>query len=201
RDGIDHRECDSACLDRRARAADDARHAAAVVLRRQVNPKSQEFQPRPSWCTQGGSSQTIWRLGFGIWDFQCAPTAHRRAPSAHVTVRLRTNASSLHEFPPSIRHAPCSPCADSGTFMQILIADDDAISRRLAMHALTGCGADVEVAEDGHAAWGQIQRRTESTVLILDRQMPGIDGMELCRRARLLPSFPPLYIVMVTSAS
>jgi len=85
--------------------------------------------------------------------------------------------------------------------MQILIADDDAISRRLATHALTGCGAEVAVAEDGHAAWAQIQGRTESMVLILDREMPGIDGMDLCRRARLLPSFPPLYIVMVTGAS
>ena len=85
--------------------------------------------------------------------------------------------------------------------MQSLIADDDAISRRLAKHALTGCGAEVAVAEDGHAAWSRIQERTQSTVLILDRQMPGIDGVDLCRRARLLPSFPPLYIVMVTSAS
>jgi DNA-binding response OmpR family regulator len=85
--------------------------------------------------------------------------------------------------------------------MQILIADDDSISRRLAMHALTGCGADITLAEDGHAAWARIQERTQSTVLILDRQMPGIDGMDLCRRARLLPSFPPLYILMVTSAA
>ena len=85
--------------------------------------------------------------------------------------------------------------------MQILIADDDAISRRLVMHALTGCGAELTVAEDGHATWVQIQARTESTVLILDREMPGIDGVDLCRRARLLPPFPPLYIVMVTSAS
>ena len=85
--------------------------------------------------------------------------------------------------------------------MQILIADDDPISRRLAMHALTGCGADVAIAEDGNGAWMRIQERTQSTVLILDRMMPEIDGVELCRRARLLPTFPPLYIVMVTSAA
>jgi len=88
-----------------------------------------------------------------------------------------------------------------GRSMQILIADDDAISRRLAMHALTGCGAEVAVAEDGHVAWARIQGRVESMVLILDREMPGLDGMDLCRRVRLLPSFPPLYIVMVTGAS
>jgi phosphoserine phosphatase RsbU/P len=85
--------------------------------------------------------------------------------------------------------------------MQILIADDDPISRRLAMHALAGCGADVATVEDGHAAWHQIQERTQSTVLILDRMMPGLDGVDLCRSARLLPTFPPLYILMVTSAS
>jgi phosphoserine phosphatase RsbU/P len=87
------------------------------------------------------------------------------------------------------------------TLMQILIADDDPIGRRLAMHALAGCGADLAIAEDGHAAWTQVQERTQSTVVILDRLMPGIDGLDLCRRARLLPSFPPLYILMVTSAS
>jgi DNA-binding response OmpR family regulator len=85
--------------------------------------------------------------------------------------------------------------------MQILIADDDPVSRRLATHALAGCGAEVAVVEDGHAAWKQIQERTQSTVLILDRMMPGVDGVELCRGARLLPAFPPLYILMVTSAA
>ena len=85
--------------------------------------------------------------------------------------------------------------------MQILIADDDPISRRLAMHALAGCGADVATAEDGHAAWLQIQERSQPTVMILDRMMPGIDGVDLCKSARLLPTFPPLYILMVTSAS
>jgi DNA-binding response OmpR family regulator len=85
--------------------------------------------------------------------------------------------------------------------MQILIADDDPISRRLAVNALAGCGADVAVVEDGHGAWSHIQERTQSTVLVLDRMMPGIDGVDLCKAARLLPSFPPLYILMVTSAS
>jgi len=85
--------------------------------------------------------------------------------------------------------------------MQILIADGDAISRRLAVHALAGCGAELSVVEDGDAAWTQVQERTRSTVLILDRLMPGIDVIELCRRSRLLLSFPPLYILMVTSAS
>ena len=85
--------------------------------------------------------------------------------------------------------------------MQILIADDDPISRRLALHALAECGAELAVAEDGQRAWALIQERTQSMVVILDRVMPGFDGIDLCKSARVLPSFPPLYIVMVTSAS
>ena len=85
--------------------------------------------------------------------------------------------------------------------MQILIADDDPIGRTLALRALAGCGVDVLLAEDGHVAWGFVRERTEPTVLVLDRLMPGIDGLDLCRRARLLPVSPPLYILMVTGAS
>ena len=85
--------------------------------------------------------------------------------------------------------------------MQILIADDDPIGRTLALRALASCGVDITLAEDGHVAWRFVLERTEPTVLVLDRQMPGIDGLDLCRRARLLPASPPLYILMVTVAS
>jgi len=85
--------------------------------------------------------------------------------------------------------------------MQILIADDDPISRRLTHHALAACGVEVATADGGQAAWEAIQARTQSTVLILDRMMPGVDGVDLCKAARLLPSYPPLYILMVTSAA
>jgi DNA-binding response OmpR family regulator len=84
--------------------------------------------------------------------------------------------------------------------MQILIADDDAISRSLARAALTGSGYDVVSVTDGDAAWTAIQDRLRPTLLILDRMMPGVDGLELCTRARRSGPFPPLYILMVTSA-
>ena len=84
--------------------------------------------------------------------------------------------------------------------MRILIADDDPMSRRLAQHALKDCGVEVLSVDDGDAAWNIIKDRHEPMLVILDRQMPGVDGMDLCRRARLSGGFPPLYIVMVTSA-
>jgi phosphoserine phosphatase RsbU/P len=85
--------------------------------------------------------------------------------------------------------------------MQILIADDDAISRRLAEHALADFGVAVRLIYDGAEAWKAVQARHQPTLLVLDRMMPGLDGIDLCRRARLAGDFPPLYIVMVTSAA
>ena len=84
--------------------------------------------------------------------------------------------------------------------MQIVIVDDDPMSRKLAEHALADCGASVRLLQDGNEAWTAIQDRHEPTLMILDRMMPGVDGVDLCRRARLAGDFPPLYIVMVTSA-
>ncbi len=84
--------------------------------------------------------------------------------------------------------------------MQILIVDDEPVSRRLAEHALTDCGASVRLLNDGNEAWAAVRDRHEATLVILDRLMPGLDGVDLCRRARLAGGYPPLYIVMVTSA-
>jgi sigma-B regulation protein RsbU (phosphoserine phosphatase) len=84
--------------------------------------------------------------------------------------------------------------------MQILIADDDAISRSLARAALSGTGCEIVSVSDGNAAWAAIESRHQATLLVLDRVMPGIDGIELCSRARRTGPFPPLHILMVTSA-
>jgi sigma-B regulation protein RsbU (phosphoserine phosphatase) len=95
---------------------------------------------------------------------------------------------------------PNAPADGGKTSMQILIVDDDPISRRLADHALNDCGVAVTLIDEGNAAWEAVRDRKEPTLLILDRMMPGVDGLDLCRRARLAGDFPPLYIVMVTSA-
>jgi len=84
--------------------------------------------------------------------------------------------------------------------MQILIADDEPVSRGLARAALVDSGCQITCVENGDAAWEAIHGRTGPMLAILDRMMPGVDGIELCRRAHRTPPYPPLYIVMVTSA-
>jgi diguanylate cyclase (GGDEF)-like protein len=68
--------------------------------------------------------------------------------------------------------------------MQILIADDD----RLSLLALEGClrrwGDDVVAVADGAAAWEALQRPDGPRLAVLDWEMPGLDGLEVCRRCR-----------------
>lgn len=68
--------------------------------------------------------------------------------------------------------------------MRILIAEDDAVSRTILKRAVEKLGHEVLAAEDGLEAWEFFQREPELDLIISDWMMPGIDGLELCRRVR-----------------
>jgi CheY-like chemotaxis protein len=65
--------------------------------------------------------------------------------------------------------------------MRILIAEDDAVSRLLLEGVLRDWGYDVVVTTDGQAAWQALQEPDAPRMAIVDWQMPGLDGLELCR--------------------
>jgi len=69
--------------------------------------------------------------------------------------------------------------------MRVLIAEDEAISRRLLQRHLEKFGLEVIPAGDGKEAWEIFQREREGIqMVIIDWMMPGMDGIELCRRIR-----------------
>jgi len=82
--------------------------------------------------------------------------------------------------------------------MKILIAEDDPVSRRLLQAALAKWGYEVVVASDGVQAWQALQEDPHPVMLILDWLMPGMDGLEVCRKARTLPSYQSAYIILLT---
>jgi phosphoserine phosphatase RsbU/P len=84
--------------------------------------------------------------------------------------------------------------------MRILIAEDDPVSRRVLEATLLKSGYAVTVTTDGHEAWEALQRDPPA-IAILDWMMPGIDGVEVCRRARAIQSPTPTYLILLTAKS
>lgn len=83
--------------------------------------------------------------------------------------------------------------------MRVIIAEDDAVSRKILETLLRKWGHEVMTTHDGEAAWNVLRQPGAPSLAILDIMMPGIDGLELCRRARLLPNPIPPYIILLTA--
>src|SRR5258708_5294104 len=68
--------------------------------------------------------------------------------------------------------------------MRILIADDSIVSRHLVEATLRKWGYEVVVASDGLEAWQILQSEGAPRLAILDWVMPGLTGLEVCKRVR-----------------
>jgi len=80
--------------------------------------------------------------------------------------------------------------------MRILVVDDDQAVRDSLRRALILEGYDVEIAEDGTSALRSLAQSAPDAV-ILDLQLPDIDGLEVCRRLRITGD--PTPILMLTA--
>jgi two-component system cell cycle response regulator len=83
--------------------------------------------------------------------------------------------------------------------MKVLIADDDVTSRLVLAGVLAKCGHDVVMTVDGDQAWEAMRRPDAPRLAILDWMMPGLAGVDVCRRVRTLESDQPPYIIILTS--
>lgn len=85
--------------------------------------------------------------------------------------------------------------------MRILIVDDSRIMRNIVKNTLKALHYSAETfleASDGQQAW-QILEATEISLLLLDWNMPALNGLELVKKLRANAKFQNLPIVMVTS--
>jgi CheY-like chemotaxis protein len=85
--------------------------------------------------------------------------------------------------------------------MKILIAEDDPVSRRILQATLVKWGYEVSVTLDGKQAWDVMQGEDPPSLAILDIMMPGIDGLEICRKVRQLPCATPPYLMLLSAMS
>ncbi|VGO21222.1 response regulator [Pontiella sulfatireligans] len=83
--------------------------------------------------------------------------------------------------------------------MKILIAEDNAFSRTLLKKTLTKAGYDVITAENGDAAWEVLQQDDPPRLALIDWMMPGLSGVEVCRRVREIDTAFPVYVILLTA--
>src|SRR5947208_7493655 len=83
--------------------------------------------------------------------------------------------------------------------MRVLIAEDDLVSRHILQATLHKWGYEVVVCTDGTEAWQVLQGDAAPHVLILDWMMPGMDGVQICRKVREVPQPSPAYIILLTA--
>src|SRR5512144_115431 len=84
-------------------------------------------------------------------------------------------------------------------FDSVLVAEDDPLYRKLLATWLQQWGYRVTLAEDGAAAWRELQSEHRPRLVLLDWMMPGVDGVEICRRVRALQRESYSYIIVVTA--
>jgi sigma-B regulation protein RsbU (phosphoserine phosphatase) len=83
--------------------------------------------------------------------------------------------------------------------MRALIADDDPVAAVAVSRSMSNWGFETTVVHDGLSAWEHLNGENPQSLAIVDWEMPGLEGPELCRRVRSVASRAHLYIVLLTA--
>jgi two-component system, cell cycle response regulator len=81
----------------------------------------------------------------------------------------------------------------------VLIAEDDPLFRRILERWFERWDYRVTAVENGLDAWEVLQREDAPQLAVLDWMMPGIEGIELCRRIRSRDQGPYRYVLLLTA--
>jgi sigma-B regulation protein RsbU (phosphoserine phosphatase) len=82
--------------------------------------------------------------------------------------------------------------------MRVLIADDDPVLRHALKAQLAAWKYTSVMASNGKQAWGALQQPDPPPIAVVDWNMPGIDGIDLCREIRSTPQLSAMYLIILT---
>lgn len=86
--------------------------------------------------------------------------------------------------------------------VRLLVVDDEPFNLEIIGEYLDGQGYELTMARDGVDAWQKLDDpANDFDLLVLDRMMPRLDGMELLRRVRRTPRLSGLPVIMQTAAA
>jgi len=82
--------------------------------------------------------------------------------------------------------------------MRILIAEDDVVTGRFIAESLQPWGYEPTLVHNGLEAMAVMGNENAPPIALLDWKMPGLDGIEVCRRIRQVAGRPYTYVVLLT---
>jgi diguanylate cyclase (GGDEF)-like protein len=83
--------------------------------------------------------------------------------------------------------------------MRVLAAEDNPVFQSMLKTMLTKWGYQAVMARSGTEAWRVLESADAPRLAILDWMMPGMDGLEICRRIRSANREPYIYILLLTA--
>ena len=83
--------------------------------------------------------------------------------------------------------------------MNVLVADDDQASRHLLHSILEAEHYKVTEADNGNSALEILASAKDPFVALIDWEMPGMEGTEVCRRTRELVNLQPIHLILLTA--
>ncbi len=89
--------------------------------------------------------------------------------------------------------------SEAQTPMKVLAAEDNPVFQSMLRAMLTRWGYEAVIARDGNEALEALQAENGPRLAVLDWMMPGMDGVEVCRRVREAAREPYVYMILLTA--
>ncbi|WP_284619836.1 hybrid sensor histidine kinase/response regulator [Aquabacterium humicola] len=119
------------------------------------------------------------------------------------TARLALGDGLAEPVPPSPAGAAVRPSAQGLRGARVLLVEDEPVNRLVALEVLRQAGLLVDQAENGEQAFALAQQRsgtaTPYALILMDVQMPHVDGVEAARRIRQLEACRDTPIIALTA--